>query len=285
MFTAYAKINLGLLVIGKRPDGYHDIETVFHRVKPADELVFEPDDTISVRSDSAQVPSGEENICYRAATLLREALGVRQGVRITIAKKIPAGAGLGGGSSDAATVVRELPAFWGTSIPGSRRTAIALELGSDVPYFLGSGTALASGRGEILQYFNLDVPFTILLCHPALHVSTAWAYQQVRPSGSAQRPDLRSLVVAGMSNPLALVNGLRNDFEPAVFRQHPEVLRVKEMMYRGGAVFASMSGSGSAVYGLFRREGEASDLQMQFSTLGYRTFMTPPHFSPDGPVA
>ncbi len=275
---AYAKINLGLLVREKRPDGYHAIETVFHRIDLCDELALEPADEISVVSDTREVPADETNLCFKAALLLQKALGLRAGVRITLRKSIPVGAGLGGGSADAAGVLRHLPNLWQCTLGEQAVQSIALKLGSDVPYFLRRGSAVGRGRGEILEYFDLDVPYIILLCNPNIHISTTWAYQQVRPSSAHPAPELRDLVVAGMRDPERLVTGLRNDFEPAVFKAYPEVLHLKEAMVHGGAAFASLSGSGSSIYGFFSNPDDAREVSSDCAAKGYRTFLTPPHF-------
>ena len=280
MYPAYAKINLGLLVLNKRPDGYHNIMTVFHRIDVLDRISFAPSKQINVRSTSTEAPSDETNICYKAARLLSEALNVTDGVTITIDKKIPVGAGLGGGSSDAATVLRNLPAFWGRSAGPELLRELALKLGSDVPYFLGTESAVASGRGEILQYFRLDLPYTILLCNPNIHIATGWAYGQLRPQEGRGQTDLRAIVVDGVRNPHILNANLVNDFEAAVFTAHPEIGELKETMISGGAAYAAMSGSGSSVYGLFADPGKASSLAASLGTRGYRTFITPPHFLP-----
>jgi len=277
MFRAYAKINLGLLVLERRPDGYHEIETVLHRINLFDEITLQESPTIEVTSSSSGAPEGEANTCYKAAQKLRERLGISNGVRITIRKNVPVGAGLGGGSSDAATVLRELPKLWGRTIDPSALHMIAIQVGSDVPYFLEKGSALAKGRGEILEYFKLQIPFTILLCCPDIHVSTAWAYQHVKPSQRAI--DLKGIVLDGMKKPLALVNGLRNDFEPIVFKEYPEVMRIKEAMMRGGAEFSSMSGSGSSVFGFFSRKDFAREVAAHLRSRRHRTFITEPDFT------
>lgn len=275
---AYAKINLGLLVRDRRPDGYHSIETVFHRIDLCDELVLEPAEEISMVSDSRDVPTDEANLCFKAAVLLQQSLGLRAGVRITLRKNIPVGAGLGGGSADAAEVLRHLPHLWQCSASEQTVQSLALKLGSDVPYFLRRGSAIGRGRGDILDYFDLDVPYTILVCNPNIHISTAWAYQQVRPSAAHPALQLRDLVVSGMHDPGRLVSELRNDFEPAVFKAYPEVRRLKEAMVRGGAAFASLSGSGSSIYGFFSSPDEARGVSSDCAAKGYRTFFTPPHF-------
>jgi 4-diphosphocytidyl-2-C-methyl-D-erythritol kinase len=278
LFLAYAKINLGLFVTEKRPDGFHTIETVFHRIALADRISLEPASSIVVTTDHPEVPSGEKNICFSAALLLQQHLGVSAGVRVSIQKRIPVGAGLGGGSTDAATVLKELPGFWDQTVDRATLLATALRLGSDVPFFIGSGSALARGRGEILEYFELDVPYAILLCYPNVHVSTPWAYRQITPTGPGTHPDLKALVIRGMRNPPILVNDLRNDFELAVFRVHPQIKEVKDIMLRGGALYASMSGSGSAVYGFFSTIAATQTTEGTLKRLGYATSVTPPHF-------
>jgi 4-diphosphocytidyl-2-C-methyl-D-erythritol kinase len=280
VFPAYAKINLGLLVLNKRPDGYHNIETVFHRVDLFDRISFAPSAEISVVSTSPDAPSDETNICYKAAKLLREHLGLQDGVTITIEKRIPVGAGLGGGSSDAATVLSRLPAFWGYPVDMGLLYELALKLGSDVPYFLGPGSASASGRGEILHYFSLDLPYTILLCNPNIHVATGWAYGQIHPREGREGADLRTVLMQGMQDPRLLNQMLVNDFEPPVFRAFPEVGKLKDEMLAAGAVYAAMSGSGSTVYGLFETAKEAEGVATRLHASGYRTFITAPHFFP-----
>lgn len=278
-FRAYAKINLGLLVLEKRPDGYHSIETVFHRIDLFDEITISPSPEIIVESSSREAPGDERNICFKAADLLRRQLGVNEGVKISIQKNVPVGAGLGGGSSDAATVLRRLPSYWGKGIDEEQLGTLALKLGSDVPYFLGNGSAVAKGRGEVLEYFPLDLPYTILLCNPGIHISTAWAYQQIAPR--AIDINLKQILADPLMTASLLRERLRNDFEVPVFAHHPEVKRIKEDMLRSGAEFALMSGSGSSVFGLFSHRNEAEQIARAFRSKGYKTFSTPPHFVPE----
>jgi 4-diphosphocytidyl-2-C-methyl-D-erythritol kinase len=282
---AYAKINLGLRITGKRTDGYHEICTVFHRVGLFDEILLRPGDAISVHTNDPSVPSDETNICHGAALLLSETLeartpgrsGVRPGVSIAITKNIPVGAGLGGGSADAAAVLRSLPALWGTSISEENLRRLAVRLGSDVPFFLGDDSALGTGRGEVLDYFRLDVPFAILLCTPPVQVSTRWAYSRVLPHPPDQE-DIRSVLLRGMADPAFLREHLVNDFESPVFREHRVIRSVKESMLGDGALFASMSGSGSSVYGFFHDTEAAGRAAASLTSPGFRTFITPPHF-------
>jgi len=278
-FRAYAKINLGLFVLEKLPDGFHSIETVFHRINLFDEIAISPSSEIIVESSSREAPGDERNICFKAADLLRRQLGVNKGARISIQKNIPVGAGLGGGSSDAATVLRRLPSYWGEGIDEGQVRTLALKLGSDVPYFLGNGSAVAKGRGEVLDYFPLDLPYTILLCSPGIHISTAWAYEQIAPR--AVDIDLRQILAGPTMSASTLRERLWNDFEVPVFAHHTEVKLIKEDMMRSGAEFALMSGSGSSVFGLFSHRNEAEQIARAFTAKGYKTFSTPPHFVPD----
>ncbi len=280
-FRAYAKINLGLLVLEKRPDGYHDIETVFHRVCLHDEITLAPSHAITVKSSSSDAPSDERNICFKAAELVQAHLGVIAGVNISIKKNIPVGAGLGGGSSDAASVLLHLPAFWGKPIAEESILSFALQLGSDVPYFLKNGSALATSRGEKLEYFELGVPYGVLLCNPGVHISTAWAYQHVRPK--RRSIDLKSLVFAGMRDSQRL-REITNDFESGVVSEYPVVGEVKRMMVGNGAVFSLMSGSGSTVYGLYDDVALAQQTSQALAAKGFQTHFTRPLFAPEDPA-
>ncbi len=276
-FSAYAKINIGLLVLEKRPDGYHNIETVFHRINLFDEITLTPSREIRVESSSAEAPGDESNICFKAARLLRDHLGISRGVNISIQKNIPVGAGLGGGSSNAAGVLRNLPAFWGATLNDDVLFSLSLQLGSDVPYFLRKGSAFGRGRGELLEYFTLDIPQFILLCNPHIHISTAWAYQHVKPSEGETEFGLRRLLTGGMIDPDDLKR-IRNDFEPAVFSAYPDVAQTKQTMVKCGAQFALMSGSGSSVYGLFSTRHEAEVAAGMLRQRGYFVSLTDPLF-------
>ncbi len=281
---AYGKINLGLRVLERRPDGYHNIETVFHRVDLFDDLTFASSDSIDVETTDPAAPGGEANLCHRAASLMQELTGCRKGVRIHLVKRIPVGAGLGGGSSDAAVVLKELPRFWNTGVDAALLPDLALRVGSDVPYFLGDSTALAKGRGEVLQFFPLDIPFTVLLCCPEIRVSTSWAYRQVIPRPAHGRTDMKSLLLRGMGDPRLLREEIVNDFEGPVFAAYPAVSRLKERMLAAGAAFALMSGSGSAVYGLFDHPSSAASMAENFRGEGHTVSITPPHFRPSKPA-
>lgn len=276
---AYAKINLGLRILGKREDGFHEIETVFYRINLYDDLTFAPSSDISFTSDNPHLPLDDENLCVRAARLLQTFCGISEGAKIHLAKRIPVGAGLGGGSSDAATTLLALQELWKTGLRFEELHSLAMQLGSDVPYFLREGSAVGKGRGEVLEYFPLDLPYWIVLVTPPLHVSTAWAYSNVASRNSQVEITLREVVSNYILDPVELQRLLKNDFETNVFRMYKQILEIKESLYQTGAVFAQLSGSGSSVYGFYSGEQEARSaaalLRKQRSVI-----LTPPHFFP-----
>ena len=250
---AFAKINLGLQVLGKRPDGFHDINTVFVRTSFCDELSFNLSSTLSVRCSVDLGISQEGNLVYKAADLLRnQANNTSLGADIFISKNIPSGAGLGGGSSDAATTLITLRELWDIKISDEELSKIALSLGSDVPYFLQSGTATGLGQGEKLEYFDYALPYTTVLIFLGIHVSTGTAYQSLkRENKDYPLIDFRSILLKSMDNKRILKENIINDFEEPVFDSHPELAAIKEQLYAGGAVLSLMSGSGSTIFGLF----------------------------------
>ncbi|MDH7515787.1 MAG: 4-(cytidine 5'-diphospho)-2-C-methyl-D-erythritol kinase [Bacteroidota bacterium] len=278
--AAHAKINLGLQVYRRREDGFHEIETVFHRVDIADELLLRKTERgIRCTTDAPSVPTDRRNLCVQAAEAFFALTGYTGGLDIHIHKVIPAGAGLGGGSSDAAALLRALPRLLGIRVSEDDLHALALSLGSDVPYFLHPGTAHARGRGEILTYFPLEIPYWVLIVYPGVPVSTAWAYGRYLFDPNRPAYDLRNLLIECIGNPAVLAERLRNDLEPIVFAAHPETRCAKESLYESGAAFALMSGSGSTVFGFFPDEGTARASAARFPA-SYSVFLTAPSFRP-----
>jgi len=278
---AYAKINLGLRILRKRDDGYHDIETVFHRVNVYDDLTFGPSRNVSLVCSNAQVPTDESNLCVQAALLLQDYRNVREGACISLTKNIPVGAGLGGGSSDAAATLLGLARFWGLDVTRKDMFSLARTLGSDVPYFLNNGTAYATGRGDVLEYFDFDCPYWIVIVYPNLHVSTAWAYRNFRISGDVPRDTLKEILLASIANLQTLNSLVKNDFEPLVLQQYEAIALTKQKLSDAGAEFVQMTGSGSSVFGFFSDERLS---QIAAFELGkqYQLFVTPPHFMATG---
>ena len=276
---AYAKINLGLRVIRKREDGFHDIETIFHRINLFDELTLEPSPrSISITCSNPAIPADENNLCWKAAETLRNMLGAEKGALIHLKKNIPVGAGLGGGSSDAAAVLLSLPSLWNIPVDPSTLAEIALQIGSDVPFFLHNRSAYAEGRGERLQFITLSLPYWILVVTPSVHISTAWAYREL---SARTRQDLQpAKFYDGATCKLARISTLmQNDFEDVVFPIHTEVAEIRKQLLTRGAAFALMSGSGSSVFGLFEDADTADNVGRFFGTQ-YQISITEPHFLP-----
>lgn len=249
---ALAKLNLDLRVLGKRPDGYHELRTVFQTISLADslEIAFTPGRKTVVELED---PLGiENNLAARAATLILHMMRVSGRVRIRLVKHIPMGAGLGGGSSDAAAVLLALPVLAGRVVPLTELLAAALELGSDVPFFLLGGTAAAIGRGG--ELFPLpDLPLQPgLLVAPGVHISTAQAYRELSPRLTTESQQNKIFTFHSLLWDGGVSKGVCNDFEAVVFSAHPELARLKKRLIRTGAFPVLMSGSGSAIFGLFR---------------------------------
>ncbi len=252
---AFAKVNLGLKVLGNRPDGYHEIRTIYQTVSLADDMeasVSSHRGGISLKCDQPGLPSGPGNLVYRAAALWRRARGFKSGVTLRLRKRIPVGAGLGGGSSDAAVTLVALERLTGNRLAPSKLIELAAGLGSDVPLFLQGGRVLGCGRGEEI-YPLADLPARpCLIAFPGFGVSTAEAYQAIdlQLTSGAEKHRINSL---GMRSPFPLEEWgpAENDFETFVFARWPELAKVKGRLIRAGAETASLTGSGSALYAVF----------------------------------
>ncbi len=275
---AYAKINLGLKVLGKRPDGYHEIETVLQQVDLHDDLILteEPGGGIELLCVDPQVPNGEANLCWRAADLLRQASGTTRGVRLELTKRIPVGAGLGGGSSDAAVTLLGLNRLWNLGLPAARLEALAAALGSDVPFFVRGGAALATGRGEKLTPIDLPDSYWILIVFPEVQISTAEVYKNLslRLTNDGKSFSFESLRIKD-EDFRNFCGRLRNDLEEVVLARYPSLADIRKKLAEEGAFFTSMSGSGSAFFGLFESEAQVQHAARNVSG-DYPTFITRP---------
>ena len=251
---APAKINLGLRITGRRPDGYHALWTIFQKISMYDTLVFEPaaEHVLEVQTDTDAVAGGMDNLCHRAVRCLRSATGCTRGIKITIHKAIPAGAGLGGGSSDAAATLRTLNALFELGLSASQLHHIGLQLGADVPFFLhDQPTAQATGIGDILQPVKLQRRLWFLLICPSLHISTAWAYKTFSAQNVLTNVNKNCNLSVSTVDVSDVAQLLVNDFESVVYPRYPEIERIKTALLEVGAWGALLSGSGSSVYGLF----------------------------------
>ena len=249
------KINLGLYVTAKRSDGYHNIETIFYPVNLRDGLEAiqnsgqGKEDQLTITGNRIDGASGD-NLCIRAVRLIRQEFSKLPPLHIHLHKLIPAGAGLGGGSADGAFMLQLLNRKFQLELSTESLLDFALELGSDCPFFVVNKPCFARGRGEILEQLTLDLSaYRIVLVHPGIHISTAWAFSKIKPEN--ERPSLKEII----QTPVSTWQGkLLNDFELHVMAAYPELKEIKDSLYASGAHYASLTGTGSAIFGLFAEE-------------------------------
>ncbi len=262
---ALAKINLDLRVLAPRPDGYHEIRTIFQTISLADaiEVEFAPARGATIQVDSdADIT---DNLIAKAATLALDAMRVTANVRFRLRKRIPMGAGLGGGSSDAAAVLLALPALAGRALALPRLMELAAELGSDVPFFLLGGAAAAMGRGTELYPLPDSPTRRGLLISPAVHVSTAAAYRALTPRLTTESQQNKIVSFQSQAwGELAAKTGV-NDFETVVFEQFPQLAQLKRRLVKLGADPAMMTGSGSALFGFFKTREQVNRAAKSFA--------------------
>jgi len=255
---ANAKINIGLQVLSRREDGYHNLETVFYPLKLYDVVeVVEAPDMRFIPSGIPVPGDGRDNLCLRAYRLLSETHDLPP-VHIYLHKAIPIGAGLGGGSADAAFLLTLLNTMFELELDESQLMDYARRLGADCAFFIRNTPVLATGIGDVFQDVKIDLSaYHLVLVKPPVHISTAEAYRTVTPD-----PEGRQLKSA-IARPVAeWRDTIVNDFEAGIFANHPEIAVVKNQLYENGALFAAMSGSGSSVYGLFRKPVKIPDLEL-----------------------
>ncbi len=273
---AHAKVNLDLRVLGVRADGYHELRTVFQAIELHDTLVCsEQAGPFTLKCKSPGVPLDASNLVWKAAAALWRALGRAGDIRdavIQIDKKIPVEAGLGGGSADAAAALTALARLWGGA-PITLLREVGATIGADVPFFLSGGTALGLGRGEEI-YPLVDLPpHFVVIVRPPFGVSTAEAYSwydQDREAGLRENREFQQLPVPWPSRAAQMIN----DLEPPVMRRHQEIGALKTALREAGATAAAMSGSGSAVFGLFRSRAAAQKAIKPLSRQGAKVVLT-----------
>jgi len=258
-----AKVNLHLSVLGRRSDGYHEILTLMQAVDLSDELLLEvKGEGIRVQCDHPELPAGEDNLAWKAARLYQEETGDRFGLEIRLVKRIPVAAGLGGGSSDAAGVLRGLNELRGNPIPRDRLALWASRLGADVPFFLQGRPALATGIGETLEPVGITPPLWYVLVFPGWPVSTRWVYENL-DLGLTTSPK-KTNIPHFIERVEEIAELLHNDLESVTARVHPWVSRAKARLREMGALGALMSGSGPTVFGVFRDEVAARETHAGF---------------------
>lgn len=254
---AFAKINLGLEIVRRRSDGYHDIRTLFQSISLADELVLEPAPAgvILVEGDDPAVAWDGTNLVHRAARMLRDRTGTKKGVRIRVKKMIPPGKGLGGGSADAAATLLALDEMWGLDLAPEEMAFMARSLGADVPFFLKGGLCLGEGIGDLLTLIPDLPPLPCLLLFPSFPISTAKIYGGLGAALTSEGKPSKIMRFLESGDFGLLENGL----EDVIFRSHPELEGLKMSLKDRGAMLSLVSGSGSAVYGLFASREEARE--------------------------
>jgi 4-diphosphocytidyl-2-C-methyl-D-erythritol kinase len=253
-FKTPAKVNLGLHILGKREDGFHELETLFQMVNWCDKIKIEClSHGLELVCNQPDIPTDKENLIIKAAHILQIRYPGRcKGARIHLNKNIPHGAGLGGGSGNAAGVLLGLNFLWGLKLKREDLVSVASELGSDVPFFLFSACAIGRGRGEILELVKNPIKFYVLMVYPGFAVSTAWVYGNLKLKLTKRKNNISILKNFLLQSEFAQL-GARwsNDLELFVFKEHPGLSGIKEEMLALGAKGALLSGSGSTVFGVF----------------------------------
>jgi len=271
-----AKINLTLQVLNKRYDGYHEIETIFQTVDLTDSLEIFRNESGSIELSvfNSDIPSDESNLCYQAVEYFSKEVEDFQGCTIELTKTIPHGAGLGGGSSDAAYTLMSLNKLFNNQLSIEKLFELASQLGSDVPFFMKGGTAFGRGRGEILSFTETGWNFPVLIVCPSLKISTSWAYQNLKIALTSQTNYniLLSLLSKGIK-PTDFDKLFSNDFESLVFSKYPNLGELKKRLYQQGAFFAGLSGSGSSLFGLFFPSEQVQSLKSNFQDQ-FKVFLT-----------
>lgn len=258
---ANAKINIGLQVLHRRDDGYHELETVFYPLKIFDVLeVVEAPETRLIPSGLPIPGNGQDNLCLKAYYLLQREYDLPP-VQIYLHKTIPIGAGLGGGSADAAFLLKLVNEKFNLGLSESELMRYALQLGADCSFFIHNKPVLATGIGDVFKDITVDLsPYRLIVIKPTIHVSTKEAYSAVTPDSRGRQ------LAAAIALPVEeWRDAIVNDFEAGIFSKHPQIKALKTLLYEQGAIFAAMSGSGSSVYGLFKEKVTLSGLNQGYT--------------------
>lgn len=274
MIKAPAKINIGLNVISKRPDGYHDLETLFYPIQDLyDMLIFRKSESALFNYQGSESLPHEENLVLKAKKLVENKIQKELKIEIELIKNIPIGAGLGGGSSDAAAVLLALNEIYDLELSNDELNNMALELGSDVPIFLNPVPSLGSSRGEILEKIELDISQPLLIVNPGIFISTKEAFSNITPGNSKNLFE----VIKKNSKPnfSEWKSCVINDFESYVLDNYREVREIKDKMESSGSLFTQMSGTGSTVYGFFESIEKAEEASVLMPD-DYLTFISLP---------
>lgn len=263
------KINLGLLVKGKRVDGYHNLETVFYPVDWADALEIVPATAFKFETLGIHIPGDPaQNIVVKAYKLMQQKHGLPP-VHIVLQKQLPVGSGLGGGSANAAFTIKALNSMFELNLEASEMKAIAASLGADCPFFIDNQPVFASGIGDVFKSINLNLSnYQVIVVYPRKAINTAWAFTQLKFE-ETELPSPETVIQQPITT---WKTTLRNDFEREVVKVLPEVKSLKETFYKEGAIYASMSGSGSSVYGVFDQSVDLESIKLKVNNKGYKIY-------------
>ena len=275
---SYGKINLGLHVLERLPNGYHTLETGFCFIEWSDRIEMKPAAQMGLHMSEPSIPIDESNLIVKALQLLQEHAGLRDQYHITVNKRVPAGAGLGGGSANAAAVLRMVNKVANLGLAAAELAEVGLRIGADVPFFIHNNVGIGRGLGHEIELCDIQPDAWIVTVFPNEASSTVEAYQQVYPNPEPDFNLKRVLTEEEIEEwPFLLIN----DLEPGVITRIPQVGNMKDQMMDFGAEFASMSGSGSSVFGLFHQDFVAIEAYETFVRLGYPANLTRPKFRPD----
>jgi 4-diphosphocytidyl-2-C-methyl-D-erythritol kinase len=269
---APAKVNLFLEILGKRDDGYHEIETIMQEIDLADSLQFEEtQEGVKLECNDKNIPVNQDNLVCKAANLILEECGIKKGVLINLEKNIPVGAGLGGGSSDAATTLKALNSLWKVGLSNEELMEFAAKLGSDIPFFINGKTSLCRGRGELIAPVEVRSRMDYIILFPRVHISTETIYKNLKIDLTKKRKDVSFFLDALKYSEVASISKLLfNRLEEVIFATYPDLLQVKSDLESFDFCGVSISGSGSAFFGLChdRHQAEVIKSKVELSGMG-----------------
>jgi len=272
VYQSNCKINLGLQILNKRNDNFHNLESIFVEIHLFDDIIFKKSNIFQFTSDNESITQLKNNTISQAYNHLRLLSNNHQEYSIHLSKNIPIGSGLGGGSSNAATVLKVLNNLWGLQLSNDKLMQIGASIGSDVPFFINGGVQYIEGVGNILTPLN-DIKiskYIILLVYPNIHIDTQWAYQSLKKGLEVEKSYNKFLDFNNQVN----WKLLKNDFENVVFSTYPEISEIKKQLISKKVLYAGLSGSGSTVYGVFANNEDAINASKLFPS--YRTYITSP---------
>lgn len=285
---AYAKINLGLDVLRKREDGYHEVRMIMQSLNLYDTVTIKKvrGNGVEVRTNLAYLPVDHRNLAFKAALLIKEAMNINDGLQLYLHKRIPVAAGLAGGSTDAAAVLTGLDRLYKAGMSRPDLIRLGVRLGADVPFCIMKGTALAEGIGEVLTPLKPMPDCYILLIKPDISVSTKYVYQSLKLESDTLHPDIDRMLQALSSQSLSdMAACMDNILENVTVREHPIIMEIKDKLMSYGALISLMSGSGPTVFGLFDNKDIANEAYRYFRKCRYgrQVFLTKP-YNPDDDI-